>query len=328
MAMADATGWPPSGRLLLDGCWALILFSVLGFLVLHNFVRGGGPVPELRLGPLRLSTFGLLASLGLLFGVYLVRRWCLRFGLDWQTLGGELAWILCLGWVFAHLVSVVVYFPAKLFDPSVVFDLTAGISIFGLMFGGALVAFFLLRRRGLPVWRYADPLAYGLVGGSIFGRAGCFAIHDHPGGASDFFLAVEIGGIRRHALGFYEIWLMLALFVAITAWARHRRPPDGSVLALAATVYAPARFLLDFLRIRDVTYAGLTPGQWFAFPLFAGGVWVFIEIIHGNGADLPSPCTPGHSRTSSTATSPPRRGSLRRPPQGPLPGGSDRPRCE
>ncbi len=284
--MADATSRSPSGRLRFDWLWALILLSVIGFLVLHNFVWGGGSIPELSLGPLRLSTFGLVASLGLLFGVYLVRRWCLRFGLDWQTLGGGLAWILCFGWVFAHLVSVAVYFPEKLFDPRILFNLTAGLSIFGLMFGGALIAFVFLRRRGLPVWRYADPLAYGLVGGSIFGRAGCFAIHDHPGATSDFFMAVEIGGIRRHALDFYEIWLLLGLFVAISAWARHRRPPDGSVLALVAIVYAPARFLLDFLRISDVTYGGLTPGQWFAFPLFAGGLWTLVKLVHSNRRDL------------------------------------------
>lgn len=282
MATLDATGRSPSGPVRFDLLWALALSAVIGYLVLHNFVVGG-PVPELSLGPLAISNFGVLAATGLLFGLYLLRRWCLRFGLDWRTLREGLAGIICLGGVSAHLVSVAVYFPRRLADPAVLLNPTTGLSLFGGMLGVGLAAWLFLRRRGLPLWRYADPLAYGLIGGNIFGRAGCFAIHDHPGERSDFFLAVEIDGIRRHDLGFYEIWVMLALFVAISWWARHRRPRDGSVLALAAIVYAPVRFLLDFSRIQDVTYGGLTPGQWFAFPLFAVGVWALVRSVRLEG---------------------------------------------
>jgi len=281
VAKAEATGRSASGLVPGDGIWALILLVVIGLLVLHNFAWGGGPVPELALGPLRISNFGLLAALGLLFGVYLVHRWCVRFGLDWQTLQVGLIAILLSGGVFAHLVSIAAYYPQKLFDPRVLFDLGSGNSLFGGMLGGALSAIVFLRRRGLPSWRYIDPLVYGLVGGNMLGRAGCFAIHDHPGKTSDFFMAVEIGGIRRHDLGFYEIWLMLALFVGISWWARQRRPADGAVLALAATVYAPVRFLFDCLRVKEITYAGLTPGQWFALPLFAVGAWALVRLVRG-----------------------------------------------
>jgi phosphatidylglycerol:prolipoprotein diacylglycerol transferase len=271
----SATGLPPKGLVWSDYAWGAVLLSVLGLLVLHNFWWGGGELPQLHLGPLRFSNFGLLAGLDVLFGVYLIRRWCLRFGLDWPALREGLPWIVGLGYVLSHLVSIALYSPAKRFDVAALLDLGTGISSFGGIFGGGLVAILSLRRRGLPVLRYGDPLAYGFVGGYIFGRAGCFAIHDHPGRASDFFLAVEIDGVRRHDLGFYEMWLMLALFAAISLLARRRRPADGSAVALAATFYSPVRFLFDFLRIGDVTYAGLTPGQWLALPLFAIGLWAW-----------------------------------------------------
>jgi phosphatidylglycerol:prolipoprotein diacylglycerol transferase len=160
----------------------------------------------------------------------------------------------------------------------VLLDPRTRISSFGGIFGGGLVAVVIFRCRALPVWRYVDALAYGFVGGYVFGRAGCLAIHDHPGSVSDFFLAVPIDGIRRHDLGFYEMWLMLGLFVVITLVAGRGRPSDGLVIAVAATAYAPIRFLLDFLRITDATYAGLTPGQWFCIPAFAVGVWAWLRI--------------------------------------------------
>lgn len=262
----------PAGWAWADVCWGVVLVWVIGSLLRRNF-GGAHGMPLLAFVP--YSNFGLKAALDLLFGVYLIKRWCLRFGLDWPTLRRGLFWIVSLGYVLSHLVSIACYFPERLFDVAVLLDLRQGISSFGGMFGGGLIAVLFLRRQSLPVWRYADPLVYGFVGGYIFGRAGCFAIHDHPGKASDFFLAVEIDGIRRHDLGFYEMLLMLVLFAAVSLLARRRRPPDGLVLAFVATIYAPVRFLFDSLRIEDVTYAGLTPGQWFAFPLFAIGLWAF-----------------------------------------------------
>lgn len=271
-----------------DVFWGATMVLVIGGLSFYNFFGVGGRVPEVELGPLRLSIFGLLAALNLLFGLYLVMRWCRRFELDFDTLVEGLPWIVLIGYFLSHLVSIAFYYPEELTDLRALLDPRTRISSFGGIFGGGLVAVIFLRRRDLPVWRYADPLALGFVGGYVFGRAGCFAIHDHPGRASDFFLAVEIDGVRRHDLGFYEMWLMLALLGAILWLSRHRRPPDGMVLALAATVYSPVRFLFDTLRIDDARYAGLTPGQWMAMPLFAIGIWGWLRLARALSRSAPA----------------------------------------
>ncbi len=258
-----------------DLLWGLGLAAVIAWLVTRNFFLAQPEFPLLRWGPLQLTSFGPLVALDLLFAFYLVRRWCLRFDLDWEALAGGLVWIAGLGLYISHLVSIAFYFPEELTDLVALLDFRTRISSFGGIYGGALVAILYLRRQGLEVWRYADALAYGFVGGYVFGRAGCFSVHDHPGRATDFLLGVEIGGVRRHDLGFYEMWLMLALLLAITWLARRRRPAAGTVVAFAATLYAPVRFLFDFLRIEDPTYAGLTPGQWMAIPLFLIGLWAW-----------------------------------------------------
>ena len=262
-----------------DAVWGLVLVAVIASLLAFKFGLGGGRIPELPLGPVRLSAFGLLAALDLLFALYLVKRWCDRFGLDFDALVTGLPWIVLGGYYISHLVSVAFYYPQDLDRLAVLLDPRTRISSLGGMFGGGLIAVAFLRRRGMPVWRYADPLTLGFVGGYVFGRAGCFAIHDHPGRASDFPLAVVIDGVRRHDLGFYEMWLMLALLLTIWLIARQRRPPDGFVLSLVATLYAPIRFLLDFLRVGDARYGGLTPAQWLVLPLLAIGLWGFARLV-------------------------------------------------
>jgi phosphatidylglycerol:prolipoprotein diacylglycerol transferase len=86
-----------------------------------------------------------------------------------------------------------------------------------------------------------------------------------------------MGGVVRHDLGLYELLYTIGLFAVVQGGARSRRP-DGWVVAVAATSYAPVRFALDFLRVRDATYAGLTPAQWACIPLFVLGI-VFVARV-------------------------------------------------
>lgn len=44
---------------------------------------------------------------------------------------------------------------------------------------------------------------------------------------------------------------------------RKERGP-GFFLAAFAALYMPVRFMLDFLRVSDARYGGLTPAQWAA----------------------------------------------------------------
>ena len=67
--------------------------------------------------------------------------------------------------------------------------------------------------------------------------------------------------------------------VLLTGW--HARRP-GIYVALFTLLYMPARFGLDFLRIADATYAGLTPAQWAAVLLLC-----FVPIALQRGRALP-----------------------------------------
>lgn len=253
--------------------WILLFLAAFATLAIRNWALGKPELPHLELGPISLSPFGVLVALDLLFAFFLIERWCARFDLDWERLAPGLVWIAGLGIFFCHVYSVAFYFPQDHADPWAWIDVRTRLSSFGGFLGGGLVAVLYLKRKALPVWRYADPLAYGFVGGYVFGRLGCFAIHDHPGRPTDWPWAVEIYGVPRHDLGLYEMLLMVALLLGIHGLCRGGRPADGSVLAFVLLVYMPVRFGFDFLRIEDLRYAGLTPGQWTAIPFFLIGLW-------------------------------------------------------
>jgi phosphatidylglycerol:prolipoprotein diacylglycerol transferase len=133
--------------------------------------------------------------------------------------------------------------------------------------------------------RYADSVALGLAVGWIFGRTGCFTAHDHPGRhvSASFFLSVAYPDGPRIDLGLYELLFTIVMTAVLFAYNRKPRAP-GRMIALAALIYAPARFLLDFLRETevskvvthpDVRRLGLTPAQWACLATAALGVYLW-----------------------------------------------------
>src|SRR5262249_11202771 len=158
-----------------------------------------------------------------------------------------------------------------------------GMSSFG-GFAGALLGFCLYywrsRRSLLPM---ADVLVQALVIGWVFGRLGCTLVHDHVGTPSEFVLAVRFPHGPPHDLAFYEfLYTVVILVPAVVVLNRRRRPPGTSV-AVLALLYAPARFLLDFLRQTDlpgadVRHHGLTVAQYGSMVLAGIGIALVIRI--------------------------------------------------
>ncbi|MBI2897702.1 MAG: prolipoprotein diacylglyceryl transferase [Deltaproteobacteria bacterium] len=235
------------------------------------------PNPIWRIGSLPIVLFPVLLTIGCLVGARQALRIGARTGLDRGQLLRLIAAVLLAGFAGAHLFDVVAYTPQRIErNPLIVLEFWRGLSSYG-GFAGALAGFlWYTRRAGLARLAHADAIGYGLAPGWIFGRLGCFTAHDHPGELTDFFLAVDYPGGRRHDLGLYEAILAVALTVLVLVAARRKRPA-GTIIGLLALLYAPVRFGLDFLRATglghsDPRYAGLTPAQWLSIATFALGL--------------------------------------------------------
>jgi phosphatidylglycerol---prolipoprotein diacylglyceryl transferase len=233
-----------------------------------------------RMGLPFLQLFGVLVALGVIIGDRITVRQGAKRGLDPRDVRFLNARMVIGGFVMAHLVSVVFYFPHRIAEnPLILVNLWSGLSSFGGFVGAALTYLYFSRKEKIPALPYADSVALGLAVGWIFGRLGCTTAHDHPGRHSHFFLAVGYPDGARHDLGFDEFLFTLVLTAILFAYARRPRPA-GRIIGLFAALYAPVRFALDFLRAvddvphPDARYAGLTPAQWACLVAFGVGVWL------------------------------------------------------
>ncbi|MFH0799553.1 MAG: prolipoprotein diacylglyceryl transferase family protein [Pseudomonadota bacterium] len=286
------------------------------------------------IGPMVVSPFGVLLGLAIIAGYELSRWRGDRLGLDPSELHYFIMAILIGGLAGAHVFDALFYYPREVMArPLLLLEMWNGISSFGgfagAVIGGLIWKYFERRpaavggilqrirpvRRARPalILPYADvafsvfPIAF------FFGRMGCAIDHDHPGILAPIgsWLAVAFGpGPARH-LGFielrygtlprYDLGLLEMLFSALLAltfmlmWRSKR--VCGWYIAVSCILYAPVRFLLDFLRsddpqVGDLRYAGLTPAQWASFALFACGIVMAIRIYTtGRGANA-APCRP------------------------------------
>ena len=240
-------------------------------------------VPPIGLGPLTIHAFGIITVVAILLGAKAAKHRARELGLEVRVVDRLVPWMVIGVFVGAHLVSVVCYSPGRIVeDPLVLVKFWDGISSFGGIFGGLVVAYLFFRRLKLRMKHYTQALLFGAVVCLMVGRFGCSVAHDHPGKETDSSIAVKgwptaetpkrtlgfyTDGPRRHDLGLYE-FLYLIPVTALLYAVRRFRPFENFHLALILFLYTPVRFLLDFLRSTDTLYFGLTPGQYFAIALF------------------------------------------------------------
>lgn len=224
-------------------------------------------------GFIPIQPFGLIVGIGLILGYHLSRRRAQKTGLDPDLCADGIVWTVASGFIVGHLVSVIFYFPHKIAqDPLVLLKVWDGLSSFGGFIGGIVGAIWFFRRNGVSPLKYVDAIIFGTVPGWVLGRLGCAIVHDHPGKATDFVLGVacynaQLNAPIVHDLGLYEM-LYLLFVTAVLYGAKNWRPFHGFHPALVMSLYAPARFAMDYLRVEDKTYFGLTPGQYLSGAMF------------------------------------------------------------
>jgi phosphatidylglycerol---prolipoprotein diacylglyceryl transferase len=236
------------------------------------------PPPSLELGPFTLEPFGLFAAAGVLLAAWLVGRQARNDGLDDDILRDLAPWAIGAGVVLGHWVHLFLYHPEELEKgPLQILKFWDGLSSMGGLLGGLLAALLYFRYRKVPVGPYTDAFALGMAPGWGVARIGCFAVHDHPGVRTDFFLAVDFPGGPRHDLGLYEALLLFTLAALLFALRRFGAL-RGRLIGVLALLYGAVRFGLDFLRATDLSYVdarylGLTPAQYASVFLVAFGLY-------------------------------------------------------
>jgi phosphatidylglycerol---prolipoprotein diacylglyceryl transferase len=238
--------------------------------------------------PPSIKPFGALVALGVYFGTVVATRRAKARGYDGRTYNDFVLWTVGMGFVLGHVLDALFYHPdTVLADPLYLLKLWDGLSSYGGLIGAVVgaVAWGLHRRR--KVLELVDITVSAFPVGWAFGRAGCSVVHDHPGIQSSAWYAVRFPAPGGGVIGRIDLGLMEFAFtvpfaiVCALLWWRNPRRPTGFWIALACTVYAPVRFLLDFLRLSpseaggagDARYDSLTPAQWACFLMLGTGLY-------------------------------------------------------
>ena len=264
--------------------------------------------PSLHLfGPVTIHAFGFLVAMAVIVGSKLAILRCERRKMDPDVCADLIYYALFAGFLVAHVYSVLAYFPRQAIeDPLLLLKFWENISSFGGMVGGALGIwlFFRFRAPGLDArtrLEYLDVIAFVFPFAWAIGRLACTSAHDHPGTLTAFPLALslktpearayitavyqdagrlaelpgpsELARMAFHDLGWYEFLYTLLVIVPVFLLLDRRPRPPGFYVIVFLLLYVPARLGLDFLRLSDARYFGLTPGQYAGLTVFVAALY-------------------------------------------------------
>ena len=231
-----------------------------------------------HLGPLAISWYGLAVATGILVGVWLTTREAGRKGLPVEPVIDLIFWIAGGGLVGARLLYVLDQWPFFAANPLQILAIqTGGLSIMGAILGGGLAAAVLAHRKGLPIRRFFDAAAPGIVLGQAIGRFGCLFTGDTLGRPTDgtwgivylnpMARAPQLGVAYQPAFFYEQLWDLLVF--AIIWRMRKRISADGQLFALYLGLYAIGKFAITFVRLDPVYFWGLQQSHFVALGLLA-----------------------------------------------------------
>jgi phosphatidylglycerol:prolipoprotein diacylglycerol transferase len=224
----------------------------------------------LSLGPLTIRWGNLLALVGLGLGIWLTLREARALGVARRPMLDALAWAVPVGVLTGRLAHVLEWWDYYLTRPADIWKFSPdGLSLWGGLLGGGLVALAVLgRRRSGRRARSLDAAAPGVALGIAVGRLGMFldgAGQGLPTGVvwatryTSPLAATPDFGVPRHPAQVYDGLVVLALFGLM--WVLRARLADGWRAWLFVVGYAAARVVLGALRLDPPFVFGLQVEQ-------------------------------------------------------------------
>jgi len=240
---------------------------------------------------LTIHTFGVLLAASYGAALWWLVRGARRTGIDPEEMMSVGFWAIGGAIVGAKLLMIVRMMadgsaPSELFSPSM---LTAAGDFYGGFIGGvagAAIAFKLHPTIG--VWQAADLCAPSIALGQAIGRVGCFMAGDDYGSPASVPWAVvftdpyayRIGGVPLnvplHPVQLYESVVCLLIFFALV-WLAGRKRFDGEVILTYVTLYAVARFIIEYFRGDDDR--GFIFGHLFSTSQFIAVVLFILALV-------------------------------------------------
>ena len=243
------------------------------------------------IGPWAVRWSGLLALLGLGLAVWLSVRDLRQARLSRRIALDALAWGLPVGLLAARLVYVLGWWDYYLMHGADLWRLDpGGLSLWGGLLGGAVVAAARLRWEPLVRRRVFDAVAPNVALGVAVGRLGQFLAGAGQGVPSDLPWATAYAsplaatpdvGVPRHPAQLYDGLVALALFFLLSRFPSGL--PAGARFAGLLVLYGAARVGLGLVRLEPAFLFGLQIDQLLAIGAIAFGLTYGLRPVVSSG---------------------------------------------
>ncbi len=224
-----------------------------------------------NLGPFTITWHGLFTAVGIALAV-LLAAWIVR---DSQIPVDDVYAValpaVLAGIVGARLLYVIEHASYFFHRPLSVFAINeGGISIYGAVILGPLVAYWYARRYHMKVREMADVGAIAMLTGQAIGRIGDLINGEHWSRATSLpwgvrytnpdTLAQYLGQTVQPVVSIYEP-LLLVLIAGVVFWMWRRGVKPGYGFWLYVLGYAQVRFWLSFLRLNETKVGPISVPQ-------------------------------------------------------------------
>ena len=243
----------------------------------------------IELGPIRVSWYGLMYVFGFLASYLLVRYQMRRRDFGVTKLEVEnLFFYLILGLIIGARLGYVLFYDLQMYlsDLLEIFAVWhGGMSFHGGLMGVLIVGILFSWRNKKSFWKIADlfivtaPIGLGLgrignfINGELYGR-----VTQVPWG----MVFSKGGPFPRHPSQLYESALEGGILFLILWFAKDRKLPTGSLLALFLSLYGVFRFFVELFREPDPQLGFIighfTMGQVLSSFMIVVGVILFLSL--------------------------------------------------
>ena len=235
--------------------------------------------PELlKIGPVTIYSFGLMAAIGFLMGGFLLERELARVGHNKELAGSIIIAALIGGIIGAKIYYLIEYPGGEIFSG-------AGLVWYGGLIGGFLAVVWWINRKGLPFLLVADLMGPLLLMGQGFGRIGCFLAGDGDyGPPSDVPWAIAFPDgvvptqVPVHPTMVYDFLLLFTLFFIL--WSiRKKNFKRGTIFGLFAVFMGCERFFTEFWRNEpNILFETFSLAQILSVLLLFAGIGLIIFV--------------------------------------------------
>lgn len=236
------------------------------------------------IGNLTIRSYGFMAAVGFLLGVWLVTLNREHAKMTKDQAGSVVFWGMIGGIVGARAFYVIQFFDRyrdNLWD--IVRIDQGGLVFYGGFFLALAFIVIFCRRNKLSLPAVFDVFAPALAVAHACGRIGCFLNGCCYGGKTACALGVKypagssahriLGDSCVHPVQLYEAFGLLILFPLFFYLVRKK--PVGYAMSIYIILYGLLRFSLEFFRADNPHINNLTPAQWIGVLLIPSGLALF-----------------------------------------------------